>query len=215
MSKANYEPHNFKKKSFRKRLLGWGLLVILVFSVGLVVGYLNTDEDSQPKPVAVETSTLPTREVILYFASADGQALVAETREIEDCQQNEDCLRTTVRALIAGSQDGLTAILPPQAKLHDVTVDGSLVNVDFSQELIAAHPGGTQSELLTIYGLADTLAVNFPHLRQLRVLVDGVPVATLKGHVDLRQPINPDFSLVEEGGAPVGRILSLPAGDSE
>jgi hypothetical protein len=76
------------------------------------------------------------------------------------------------------------------------------VNVDFSQELISAHPGGTQSELLTIYGLADTLAVNFPHLRQMRVLVDGVPVATLKGHVDLRQPISPDFSLVEEGMAP-------------
>jgi hypothetical protein len=41
--------------------------------------------------------------------------------------------------------------------------------------------------------------------------VEGTPVATLKGHVDLRQPINPDFSLVEEGSlveedlAPTGK----------
>jgi hypothetical protein len=124
-------------------------------------------------------------------------------------------LRDTVRALVAGSQDGFAAVLPAQVVLNDVSVEGSLVNVDFSQELISAHPGGTQSELLTIYALADTLTVNFPHLRQMRVLVDGAPIETLKGHVDLRQPINPDFSLVEEGMAPVGRILSLPVGGNE
>jgi spore germination protein GerM len=215
MTKSNYEPNNIKKKPLRKRLFVWGIFVLLVFSIGLVVGYLNTEDTQQPAPVAVETSTLPGREVILYFASVDGQALVAETRDIAACQQEEDCLSETLRALLSGSQDGLAAILPSQVKLLDVSVDESLVNVNFSQEFIAAHPGGTQSELLTVYGLVNTLAVNFPHLRQMRVLVDGVPVATLKGHVDLRQPINPDFSMVEEGVVPVGRILSLPAGGDE
>jgi spore germination protein GerM len=215
MPKSNYEPSNLKKRSYRKYLILWGTLAVLVFVVGLVVGYLNTADAPQPPQSAVETSAVTTREVILYFASVDGQALVAETRDIAECQQDEDCLRDTVRALIAGSQGEFAAILPAQVALNDVSVEGSLVNVDFSQELISAHPGGTQSELLTIYGLADTLAVNFPHLRQMRVLVDGAPVATLKGHVDLRQPINPDFSLVEEGMAPVGRILSLPSGGDE
>ncbi|MDG5468971.1 GerMN domain-containing protein [Deltaproteobacteria bacterium IMCC39524] len=215
MPKSNYEPNNSKKRSYRKHLILWGALAVLVFVVGLVVGYLKTAEAPQAPPSELETSLVTTREVILYFASVDGQALVAETRDIAECQQDEDCLRSTVRALIAGSQGEFAAILPAQVVLNDVSVEGSLVNVDFSQELISAHPGGTQSELLTIYGLADTLAVNFPHLRQVRVLVDGAPIATLKGHVDLRQPINPDFSLVEEGMAPVGGILSLPAGGNE
>lgn len=215
MPKSNYEPNNIKKQSFRKRLLAWGTLAVLVFSIGLVVGYLKTQDSVQPAPVAVEPSSLPTREIVLYFASADGQTLVAESRDIEECQQDEDCLRDTVRALIAGPQSELAAILPGQIELLDVVVEGSLVSVDFSPELISAHPGGTQSELLTIYGLADTLAVNFPHLRQVRVLVDGVPVTTLKGHVDLRQPINPDFGLVEKKVAPVGKIISLPVGGEE
>lgn len=215
MPKSNYEPNNLKKRSYRKSLILWGALAMLVFVVGLVVAYLKTTEAPQAPPSVVETSAEKAREVILYFASVGGQALVAETRDIAECQQDEDCLRDTVRALIAGSQGELAAILPAQVVLKDVSVEGSLVNVDFSQELISAHPGGTQSELLTIYGLADTLAVNFPHLRQMRVLVDGAPIATLKGHVDLRQPINPDFSLVEEGTAPVGSILSLPAGGDE
>ena len=215
MPKSNDEPSNLKKRSYRKSLVVWGALAVLVFVVGLVVGYLKTAEAPQPLPSALETPAVTSREVILYFASVDGQSLVAETRDIAECQQDEDCLRDTVRALIAGSQGEFAAILPAQVALNDVSVEGSLVNVDFSQELISAHPGGTQSELLTIYGLADTLAVNFPHLRQMRVLVDGAPIATLRGHVDLRQPINPDFSLVEEGMAPVGRILSLPAGGDE
>jgi spore germination protein GerM len=166
-------------------------------------------------PVAEDLSSQRTREVILYFASTDGQSLVAETRKINECQLDEDCLRDTVEALIAGPQSDLVPILPDQVSLHAISVDDSLVSLDFSQELIAAHPGGTQSELLTIYGLADTLTVNFPHLRQVQILVDGAQATTLKGHVDLRLPINPDFSLVEEGMAPTGKMINLPVGRDE
>ena len=205
MTKSYHKPPK-SLKPWRKRLLLFGVLVVLVFCVGLVVGYFKPQTTSSVAPVAVDSSSQLTRDVVLYFASPDGQKLVAEARSITECQRDEDCLRDTVQALIAGPQSGLAPILPAQVTLRGVTVVDSLVNVDFSQELIAAHPGGTQSELLTIYGLADTLVENFPHLRQVQVLVEGTPVATLKGHVDLRQPINPDFSLVEEGLAPIGKM---------
>ncbi len=212
MSKSYHEPRKSQRRPWRKRMILWGALVVLLFCVGLVVGYFKTREAPQVAPVAVETSALATRDVVLYFASADGQALVAETREINECQLDEDCLRDTILALIAGPESGLAPILPTQVTLRGVSVADSMVSVDFSQELIAAHPGGTQSELLTVYGLVDTLAVNFPHLRQMQILVEGALVATLKGHVDLRQPIYPDFSLVEEGREPAG---NLPAGSAE
>ena len=211
MPKSSHEPRKSSQKPWRRRLLLWGALAVLLFCVGLVVGYLKTGEAPHPEPVAVETSSQSTREVILYFSSVDGRTLVAETRTINECQLEEDCLRDTVQALIAGPEGSLAPILPEEVELLGVAVSDSLVSIDFSQKLIAAHPGGTQSELLTIYGLADTLAVNFPHLRQVQILVEGAPAATLKGHVDLRQPINPDFSLVEEGSlveeelAPTGK----------
>ena len=196
--KSHHEQHKSKQKPWHRRLILWGVLAVLLFCVGLLIGYFKTSEAPHKAPVVVETSSQSTREVILYFASVDGRTLVAETREINECQQDEDCLSAMVRALIAGPEGNLAPILPSEVELHGIAVTDSLVSIDFSQELIAAHPGGTQSELLTIYGLADTLAVNFPHLRQVQILVEGTPAATLKGHVDLRQPINPDFSLVEE-----------------
>jgi len=215
MPKSYHEPHKSQRRPRRKNLLLWGLLVALIFCVGMVIGYLKTDRQPQQTPAVVESATQSTREVILYFASADGQKLMAENRRIDECQTDEECLHGTIEALIDGPQAGLVPILPAQVALRNVTVTNNLVSVDFSQELIAAHPGGTQSELLTVYGLADTVAVNFPHLRQVQISVEGSPVATLKGHVDLRQPVNPDFSLVQEDLAPAGKMTSMPSGREE
>lgn len=215
MPKSNQQQSRSRQKPLGRRLACWLILVVILFAVGLVVGHFSTEPEPRPAPV-VEVTTIPSsREVILYFAAADGQSLVAETKEVQDCQIEEDCLRETIQALITGPRGNLVPVVSAQTIVRGVTVEGSLVKVDFSQDLVAAHPGGTQSELLTIYALADTLAVNFPHLRQVQILVEGAPPETLKGHVDLRQPINPDFSLVEEGEAPVGPVGNLPAGGTE
>jgi spore germination protein GerM len=215
MPKSYQVPRKSQRRPWRKHLVLWGALVVLLFGIGLVIGYLKTSQPVPAEPVAEETAVPVTREVILYFASADGQSLIAENRTLAECQNDDDCLRNTVEALMAGPQSDLVPVLPAQVALRSVISADSLVSVDFSQELVAAHPGGTQSELLTIYGLANTLAVNFPHLRQVRILVEGAPVATLKGHVDLRQPVTPDFSLVQEGLSPTGKMISLPVGGDE
>lgn len=206
-----------KQKLSWKKLIPWLILTGILFVVGLVVGTLRTGEaPEQLAPVAAPPPGV-SREVLLYFSSADGRNLLAEPRLIDDCELDEECMSKTVRALIAGPSESadMVPILPPRTTLRQLTVAGSLVQVDFSRDLIDAHPGGTQSELLTVYGLTDTLTVNFPHLRQVQIFVEGAPVATLKGHVDLRQPVNPDFSFVEEGAAPIGSMHSLPVGDEE
>jgi len=213
MSKEDRQLH--KQKPFGKRLVPWLILVVVLFVIGLVIGTLPDGKSTEKTAPVVEVSQTATREIVLYFASSDGQTLVAESRQINGCELDEECLSDAVQALISGPSGDMVPIISPRTTLRNLTVVDSLVQVDFSRDLIDAHPGGTQSELLTVYGLADTLTVNFPHLRQVQILVEGAPVATLKGHVDLRQPVYPDFSFVEEGAAPIGRMNSLPAGGEE
>lgn len=215
MKRATQKRRGPQRTSLFRRLLPWWGLIALVFCIGLVVGHYRSQEAVPVAPVTDAAPPSSTRDVILYFSTADGQKLMAESRTLKECQVEDDCLRDTVLALVAGPQGALAPVLPKQTAVRGVTVNDSLVTVDFSKELVSGHPGGTQSELLTIYSLADTIVANFPHLRQVQILVEGAPRETLKGHVDLRQPLFADFSLVEEGLAPTGKISNVPTGGDE
>jgi len=183
-------PRNLPSNRWRP-LLWLGLLLVAIIAAWLTWCFLET-----PVPTPSTEPPQPLRTVTLYFAATDGSGLVAETRQLPECQAEEECLRSTIDALLAGPSGALGPILPSQAVLRAVTVAGSEAQLDFSQTLIDGHPGGTLNELLTVYGLADTVAVNFPQLRQMRLLIEGRAVDTLKGHVDLRQALTPDFSLI-------------------
>ena len=84
--------------------------------------------------------------------------------------------------------------MPASARVLGIELENDLVQVNFSRQLVDLHPGGSLSELLTVYGLANSLAENFSYLRQLQILIDGQPQATLKGHVRIDQPVYADFS---------------------
>jgi spore germination protein GerM len=180
------------------------VLVLVVFG-GLLVRHFLVAPAPAPPPAQVQRQL---RTVTLYFAAPDGSGLVAEGREINDCLVEEDCLKGTVQGLLDGPIGDLAPVFPPQATLRGITSAGSELQIDFDRAMIDNHPGGSLAELLTVYALVDTVAVNFPHLRQLRILIDGAAVETLKGHVDLRQPVSPDFQWVLQPAAGPAPVVS-------
>lgn len=186
----------------RNLLLAASLVALLVVAVLLGRSHLSPPAPPPAPPMAEEPR--PTREILLYFGTQDGSHLTTETRQIDFCTSEEECLRATVQALIRGPQGDLVAIMPPQAELLAISTEQATATVDFSRALIGHHPGGSLSELFTVFGLTNTLVVNFPHIRQVRLLVEGQTVETLKGHVDLREPLSADFSYArpETGEAP-------------
>ncbi len=177
----------------RDRLLLLGLVSLLLIAVGVMLYRHGMETRSGPAVSSPRADGEGEREVALYFGAVDGVALVAERRVIKGCADHTSCLSATLGALIDGPAGDLVPILPPRTRLLGASEREGVATVDFNNALILQHPGGSVSELLTAYGLINSLAENFPHIRQLRVLVEGEPVETLKGHVDLRQPLTPDF----------------------
>jgi len=169
------------------------VLILLVFGGLIGRKYWIKTHPAEPLTVSDREEPAGLRDVVLYFGDPAGVVLLAETREITGCHDGQDCLEATLQALIDGPIGELVPILPAQTRLLSVTVQDGLATLDFSRELISGHPGGSVSELFTAYGLVNTLAENFPHIRQLRILVEGEAVTSLKGHIDLRQPISADF----------------------
>ncbi|HKK01095.1 MAG TPA: GerMN domain-containing protein [Desulfuromonadales bacterium] len=191
----------------KDRFLLLAFLVILVVFGALVARKYLATSPSPPLAAAPAPQPRQLRDVVLYFGAPDGTFLTAEGREIDDCLEESDCVKETIQALINGPVGNLTPIFPAHTLLKGVQEEGKTALVDFSNGLIAGHPAGSVSELLTVYGLADTLAENFPHIRQVRILVNGKAVDTIKGHVDLRQPVVADFHYCHpptEAGATAG-----------
>ena len=185
-----------KQKTSKPSLLVPALILFLLILGGLVVReYLR--DSSEPAVTAVAPPPLQRRLVTLYFASSTGDSLLAESRELEHCPAEAPCLTELLQALIQGSSTGLVPVLPPQTLLRSVAAEGETVTVDFSRELVDYHPGGSLSELLTVAALAHTIEKNYPQLRQVRILIEGATLETLKGHVSLREPIIADDSLVQ------------------
>lgn len=179
-------------------------IIITVILLGLLlIWYAGRPKPERTVTVAPtqpdnnDNQELAQRDVTIYFASAEGDFLVSENRLIS-CRGEEDCAKEVVKALISGSQEGGVAVLPVKAQIHGVSFEAGTAILDFSPELSTGHPGGSQSELLTVYALANSVAVNFPHIRQVAVRIDGQPVETLKGHVDLRRPQIADFTFARQ-----------------
>lgn len=173
-----------------------GLLGVLL--AGVLIGYLvgwflqQAQPPAERIPIVVEEE-LPEREVQLYFSDPQGRFLVAEARLIAGCDDDRDCIRSMLEAIRAGSQQQLLPVLPAETGILEIELENDLVRVDFSRHLSDFHPGGSLSELLTVYSLANSLSENFPYLRQLQLTIEGQTQQTLKGHVRIDQPVYADF----------------------
>jgi spore germination protein GerM len=182
-----------------KRLLlflGGGVIIVGALFLLSILGQQSAENQLQVVTPNLQTSDVPAvseREMTLYFASPDATQLVSTTTQI-GCTDDQSCLRATVEALIRGPIEVGLPVLPAGTRLLNLRVEADLIIFDFDAQLVDGHPGGSQSELLTVYALANSTAVNFPHLRRMQILIDGAAVDTLKGHVDLRRPLLADFT---------------------
>jgi len=144
-------------------------------------------EAQAPAPRALEGS----RAVTLFFASVDEPSIYSETREVGVGRRFDEQVRQVMEALIAGpgQEKGVSAI-PAGTQLLSLSFDpdAGTLYLDFSAELVAAHPGGSAAEYCTVAVIVRTIGENFPEVRAVQILVDGSQVDTIAGHIRADDP---------------------------
>lgn len=178
-------------------LLAWGVTALLE-------RVLETPRDAVDVPPPPETPATAHITATLFHISEDGAGLVPARREVPLA---DGLVEQGRRILVAQLGDvppaGLTTAIPPGTTLRAFYVtDRGDAFVDLSAEASAAHPGGSQSELLTVFALVHAVTANLPAVRRVQILVNGREVGSLAGHVDLRNPLEPDPSLIIDPNAP-------------
>jgi hypothetical protein len=165
----------------------------------------------EEKAGAASATPLPRRTVEIYFPSRDDNGLIGEYREIFDTLTPGDRAKQIIADLISGPEnDGALRALPQATRLRQVFVmaDG-VAYLDFSSELSEQIGGGSMEEILAVYAIVDSVVINVSEIDRVGLLINGRPVATLNGHLDLRRPLAPDYSLIL-GSMIVGRPVEGP-----
>ncbi len=176
----------------------WMVLFIAFLVCAGVLGALflkKYDERGRQPAIPPHPRQEGTLMVTLFFASPDGSMLMREGREIDACGDAADCVESVVEELINGPRGELSPTLPDNASVQSVQVNGDLAEIDLGEDTVKGIPGGSHAEMTAVYSIVDSIAVNFPGIKQVKFLFDGKPAETLKGHLDLREPLQPDFTL--------------------
>jgi spore germination protein GerM len=135
---------------------------------------------------------------VLVFANDDGTGWLTENRQLPPTGRLEDSLRAAMEALCAGpATQGPVQTIPsgthPLAVFYDER--SAAIVLDFSQELAANHPGGSEAERATIDAILRTVALNFPQVHSCQILVSGQQLDTLAGHIRMDKPFDPRRAL--------------------
>jgi len=173
-------------------LIGGGFLAFMFWALS----------DSIFPPDAEEAAAKRERkEVVLYFSDANERFLVPEKRLVPKGKNTTAQAEEIVKALIEGPKLGQIRTIPAGAKLQGIRIADGTAILNFDNPFIEQHPGGTASEVATVYSLANTLTQNLTEIKKVRFQVGGKDVTTIKGHVDLREPIFPNKDLVKQTAA--------------
>jgi spore germination protein GerM len=151
----------------------------------------------QPSPTA--TAPAPTAHITatLYYASQSGDSLVAVRREVPLAEGIVAQGRQIVAAQLEPAPMPYVSVIPTGTSLRAfyVTERGEAF-LDLSGHISSGHPGGSLTELLTVYALVNTVTANLPAVQRVQILVEGKEVDTIAGHVDVRRPLQTDLSFV-------------------
>jgi hypothetical protein len=144
--------------------------------------------------------------VVLLFPGSDGLL----HREPRDLVLDGDALARAgqvVGALLEGPRtEGLLPLLPAGTELGGVLAGPpGVVYLD-----LGAPPDpqalamGSRQELVTVYGLVDSVVLNVDGLTAVGLLWSGAQPASFAGHVDTTSPLTADTSLLAEPAAATG-----------
>ena len=133
----------------------------------------------------------------LYFSDNRCEFLKLEERDIQKSETVEEKAMLILNELVSGpkNQEHFLTI-PDSTKINSIYLFNQTLVVDFSKDIIQKMAGGISQEIMAIYSIVNSLC-DIPEVKNVQILISNHPVNTLLGHINLRQPVNPDMKLVK------------------
>jgi len=149
----------------------------------------------------VATAQLSPDSAVLYFGGPTNfdDSLMPEVREVPGlaAMGPADALTAVMHSLVAGpGKDSiLQPTIPRGTVLRWVRLSGDVASVNLSAEFVSNHWGGSRAEEMTVYSIVNTLT-EFAYVKRVILLVEGKPIQSIAGHIDIGEPLVRNLSIV-------------------
>jgi hypothetical protein len=153
-----------------------------------------------PPELRLETpsATQGSWEADIFFGDTETDFLITEKRTLPWSTDPEQRARRLLSELLRGPSGSAVRTTPDSTMLRSVSItSGGIAQADFSGQLSLDHPGGSSSEVLTVYSIVNTLAFNIDGIKKVQILIEGQTIDTLAGHMDCRQPFAPNIKIIK------------------
>ncbi len=167
-----------------------GVLAVLIIAAGYII-YLT-----YIRPVPITLHPLPGKKFItLYFYNPDTDTLKPEQRTIVQTAGVLETCRAIIGELEHGSNTGLTTPIPNDVKVNSASLQpNGILSMDLSENLVRETPEGSSAEITAIYAIVNSIARNMDGVKSVQITIDGKLLQTLETHIEIDQPIIPDYT---------------------
>ncbi|MCW7752856.1 GerMN domain-containing protein [Desulfobotulus sp. H1] len=172
------------------------VLVATAFWAGIRISAPGPEPSVTGHPLPPESGRPHRESIYLYFVNPASEFLSAETREIPLAGNARERARTILEALITGPSGNGVSPIPDGTRLLALYMENDMIILDFHPDIREKHPGGSHGELHTIYALVNSLVLNVPEIRKVKILIAGQEQDTLAGHIDIRHPLTANMMIV-------------------
>ncbi len=183
----------------QKRRIGADILLPFIL-IALVFGCLFWQKYYEARQIsdipAKKNGELSTRKILLFFAD-EYSNLAREAREIEATGDRAVFARAVLDELFSGPVGDLDPVVPEWTDINHVRIENDTAVVDLGKDFSESLPSGSSSEMLAVYAVVNTICINIPDIRHVKITLDGNQNSHLR-HLDLSGLLEPDYSLEKQ-----------------
>jgi len=172
----------------------------------VAAGALDPTTPEGRAALAVARAGAGTMQLQLFLIVPGLERLVPVSRTVAAATTLDAQVRRAVEELINWTGTQTTSPVAPEVQVRETWVSpGGIAYLDFDRSFFDFSGSGSLGELHTIYGIVATVTVSFPEIVAVQFLLEGEPMITLAGHIDLSRPLLPsgEWVLLEQGGAQI------------
>lgn len=137
-------------------------------------------------------------DAVQIYLARDARFLAPTPRRLRRETVAGEKARLLLAELVASGADAaLSGTLPPGTVARGLYQVGNTAYVDLSAQFQRPSNPTPRGERLAVHSIVNTLTLNVPDIDSVQILVEGGPVKTAWGWLDLTAPLGPDLSLVQ------------------